>query len=123
LILLLDNIINSCINIFSALILIILFDFKRNKFYIILLIDIILYKLPTISISIIILYFINKNIFKKIIKTNFTNFIVIVIDYFIFISLLYIFNNYNINYLYFLKTNYISHIFNILIYYIYIFWV
>lgn len=122
-ILLLDNIINSCINIFSALILIILFDFKRNKFYIILLIDIILYKLPTISISIIILYFINKNIFKKIIKTNFTNFIVIVIDYFIFISLLYIFNNYNINYLYFLKTNYISHIFNILIYYIYIFWV
>ena len=118
----LDNIINSCINIYSSLILLNLFDLKKNTFYLILLIDIILYKIPLISISLIILYFINKFIFNKIIINNITKFIVIILDYFIFISLLYLFNEYNIKYLYYIKINYISHIFNILIYYIYIFW-
>lgn len=122
-ILILDNIINNCLNIFSIFILLNLFDLKRNKIYSILLVDIILYKLPIISISLFILYFINKIIFTKIIKNNITKFIVIILDYFIFLSLLYLFNDYNMSYLNFIKINYISHIFNILIYYIYIFWV
>lgn len=122
-IIVLDNVINICLNIFSSIILLSLFNIKKNKFYLILLIDIILYTIPFISISLIILYFINRVIFNKIVKNNFTKFIVIILDYFIFISLIYIFNDYNINYLYFLKTNYNSHIFNILIYYIYIFWI
>lgn len=119
----LDNVINNYLNVYSALILIKLLDFKKNEFYIILLVDIILYKLPIISISLIILYLINKIIFKKIIRSNLTKFIIIILDYFIFISLFYILNDYNMNYLYFMKFNYVSHIFNILIYYIYIFWV
>lgn len=119
----LDNVINNYLNVYSALILIKLLDFKKNEFYIILLVDIILYKLPIISISLIILYLINKIILKKIIRSNLTKFIIIILDYFIFISLFYILNDYNMNYLYFMKFNYVSHIFNILIYYIYIFWV
>jgi len=122
LILLLDNIIFTFLNIYSSFILINLFNFKIKNFFLILLIDIILYKLPLISISLIILYLINYIIFKNIRKNNITKFIIIILDYIIFISLIYIFNDYD-NYLYFLIDNYRSHIFNILIYYIYIFWV
>jgi len=120
LILLLDNIIFTFLNIYSSFILINLFNFKIKNFFLILLIDIILYKLPLISISLIILYLINYIIFKNIRKNNITKFIIIILDYIIFISLIYIFNDYD-NYLYFLIDNYRSHIFNILIYYIYIF--
>ena len=119
--LILDNIINNFLNIYSAIVLINLLDFKKKKLYLILLIDIILYKIPIISISLIILYFINYIIFKKITKNNITKFLVIIFDYFIFISLMYTFNNYNLNYLYFLKSIYLSHLLNTLIYYIYIF--
>ena len=119
-ILLLDNIIFTFLNIYSSFILINLFNFKIKNFFLILLIDIILYKLPLISISLIILYLINYIIFKNIRKNNITKFIIIILDYIIFISLIYIFNDYD-NYLYFLIDNYRSHIFNILIYYIYIF--
>jgi len=120
LILLLDNIIFTFLNIYSSFILINLFNFKIKNFFLILLIDIILYKLPLISISLIILYLINYIIFKNIRKNKKTKFIIIILDYIIFISLIYIFNDYD-NYLYFLIDNYRSHIFNILIYYIYIF--
>jgi len=117
----LDNIINNYLSIYSSLILLNLFKFNIRKFYIIFLIDIILYKIPLISISLIILYLINKIIFKKISKNNITKYIVILLDYTIFITLFYFFNNYNFNYIYFLKSNFISHIYNILIFYIYIF--
>ena len=122
-ILILDNIINSYLNILSCLILINIFNLNKEKYFIILLLDIIINQLPIISILLILFYYLNHFIFNKIIRNNFNKFILLSLYYFIFISLLYLINDYSFNYLYYIKTNLISHFYNILIYFIYIFYV
>ena len=121
-IIILDNLVNNYLNILSCLILINIFNFNREKFIIILILDIFLNKTPIITIIILILYFLNKSVFKKIINNNFNKFIFIILYYFIFISLLYSINDYSFSYIYYNKTYLLSHIYNILIYYIYIFY-
>ena len=121
-ILILDNIINNLSNISSVIVLLSVVCKKKYNFLIIFIIDIILYKIPIISISLIVITMINILLLKKIINKKFNRLIILILDYFIFITFIYLFNNCDLNYLLFIKNNYISHLFNILIYYIYIYY-
>lgn len=121
-ILILDNLVNNYLNILSCLILLTIFNLNKEKYIIIIILDILLNKIPIISIIILLIYFLDKFIFKRLINNKFNKFIFIILYYFIFISLLYTINDYTFTYLYYIKTNLFSHIYNILIYYIYIFY-
>lgn len=121
-ILLLDNIINNYLNILSSLIILNIFKLDKYKFLTLIIIDILLNSIPIISIIILLLYFLNKIIFRKIVKNNINKFIFSIVYMFIFISLLYLINNYNFSYIYYINNNIFSIIFNIIIYYIYIFY-
>ena len=119
-ILLLDHLINNYLNILSCLIILSIFNLNKYKIFTIFIIDTLLNQIPFITIIILLLYFLNKIIFKKIINNNLNKFIFSIIYMLMFISLLYLFNDYTFTYSYYLKTNIVSYIFNILIYYIYI---
>lgn len=121
-ILILDNLVNNYLNILSCLIILLIPNLNKKKYFTLLCIDIILNTIPLISIFILFLYFLNKFIFKKIIKNRITLFISVIIYYFIFISLIYTINEYDFTYIYYIKNNIISFIYNIIIYYIYIFY-
>ena len=121
-IIIIDNLVNNYLNILSCLILLIIFNLNKEKYILLVLIDILLNKTPIISIIILIIYYLNKFIFNKLIRNKFNKFLFIILYYFIFISLLYNINDYSYNYIYYIKTNLFSHIYNILIYYIYIFY-
>ena len=121
-ILILDNLVNNYLNILSCLILLITFNLNKEKYLILLLIDILLNKIPIISIILIIIFLLNKFIFKRIVRNKLNNFIFLSLYYFIFISLLYSINEYKFDYLYYMKSNLISHVYNIIIYFLYIFY-
>ena len=121
-IIIIDNLVNNYLNILSCLILLIIFNLNKEKYILLVLIDILLNKTPIISIIILIIYLLNIFIFNKLIRNKFNKFLLIILYYFIFISLLYSINDYSYTYLYYIKTNLFSHIYNILIYYIYIFY-
>lgn len=118
----LDNLTNNYLNILSCLIILNIFYLTKYKYLTILIIDILLNKIPYISLIIILFYLLNKYIFKKIINSNINKFIFSIIYYFIFISILYLINRYNFSFKYYLYLNIFSFIYNILIYYIYIFY-
>ena len=122
-ILILDNVVNSNLNILSCLILISIFKLNKEKYFNILILDIIINKIPIISLLIILIYYSNKLIFNKLIKNKLNKFILLCLYYFIFISLLYCINDYNFSYLYYIKTNLVSHIYNIFVYYLYIYYI
>lgn len=121
-ILFLDHLINNYLNLLSCLIILSIFNLDKYKLFTILIMDILLNQIPFITILIILIYFLNKLIFKKIINNNINKFIFSIIYMFIFLSFIYLFNNYKFTYSYYLTTNIASYIFNILIYYIYIFY-
>lgn len=121
-ILLLDNLINNYLNILSCLVLINIFKLNKYKFIIILIADILINQIPFISISILLIFFLNKLIFKRIVNNNINKFILICIYMLLFISFIYLLNDYNYSYTYFLKNNIFSIILNIFVYYIYIFY-
>ena len=122
-ILILDNLINNYLNILSSLIILTIFKLDKYKFFVLVIIDILLNQIPIISIITLLLYFLNKLIFKGIVRNKTNKFIFSIIYMFIFISLLYLIYDYNFTFTYYMKDNVFSYIFNILIYYIYIFYV
>ena len=97
-------------------------NLNKFKFITILILDVLFNSIPIISIIIIMLYFINKLVFKKIIRNNMNMFIFSIIYMFIFISYIYLINDYNYSYLYYFKSNILSIILNVIIYYLYIFY-
>ena len=121
-ILILDNILNNYLNILSCLIILMIFRLDKYKFFMLVIIDILLNRVPIISIIILLLYFLNKIIFKKIVKNNINMFIFSCVYMLIFISFLYLINDYNFSFSYYIKDNVFSLLFNILIYYVYIFY-
>ncbi len=121
-ILLFDNLVNNYINIISCLIILYVFYLNKYSFLNLFIIDTILNMIPYISIIILILFYLNKFIFKRLINNNINKFVLSILYYFIFISLLYLLNNYNFNYLYYIVSNLFSIILNIIIYFIFIFY-
>ena len=121
-ILILDNLINNYLNILSCLIILNIFNLNKDKFFILVIMDILFNRVPIVSVLILFLYFLNKLIFRKVVKNNINKFIFSIVYMFLFISLLYLINDYNFTYLYYLKTNLFSCIFNIFVYSIYIFY-
>ena len=120
-ILVIDNIINNYLNILSCFILLSVFNLNKYKYFLILIIDILLNQLPVISIFILLFYYVNKFIFKKLVNSSINNYFISIIYLLIFISYIFLVNDYSFNYFYFLKINLFSIIFNIFIYYIYFF--
>ena len=118
-ILLVDNLVNNYLNILSCLIILCIFNLTKEKYFLILLLDIILNQLPVVSILIIIIFLINKFIYKRLISNKLTKFILSIFYYFIFISLLYCINDYNFSYSYYLSSLIYSHFYNIVIFFIY----
>ena len=121
-ILLFDNLVNNYINIISCLIIFYVFYLNKYSFLNLFIIDTLLNVIPYISIITLILFYLNKFIFKRLINNNINKFVLSILYYFIFISILYLLNNYNFNYLYYIVTNLFSIILNITIYFIYIFY-
>ena len=74
-ILIFDNLVNNYLNILSCIILLYIFKLTKNKYLVIVLIDILLNKIPYITIIFILIYFLNKFIFKKLINNNLNSFI------------------------------------------------
>ena len=120
-ILLLDNLINNYLNILSCFVILSIFNLDKYKFFVLVIIDILLNRIPIISILILILYFLNNLIFKRIVNNNINKFIFSIIYMFLFISLLYLVYDYNFSYLYYLKINLFSFLINTLFYYVYVF--
>ena len=111
-----DSIINNYLNITSLLVLLHIFNINKYKIIILLLIDILLNKIPYVSIFILVLYYLNKLIFKKLVDNRLNKCIFITIYLILFITFISIINNSSF------YNNIISIIFNLLIYYIYIFY-
>lgn len=120
--LILDNLVNSYLNILSCFIVLSIFNLDKVKYFLIIIIDILLNQLPIVSIIILLLYYLNKLIFMKIVKTNIYKFILSCFYMVIFLSFFYLLNDYNYSYFYYLKTNIFSIVLNIFVYYIYIFY-
>lgn len=122
-ILILDNLVNSYLNILSCFVILSVFNLDKYKFLVLVIVDILLNRIPIISILILFIFFLNKLIFRKIVNNSLNKFVFSIIYMFLFISLLYLINEYNFTYLYYLKTNLFSFIFNIFVYYIFIFYI
>lgn len=118
--LLVDNILNNYINIMSCLVLLYIPYFTKDKFFILFIIDILLNKIPIVSIILLMLYFFDKLLYKVLLKNKITTIIVSVINLLLFLTLLYFINNYSFSILYYFKYIIVSIIFNIFIYYLYI---
>lgn len=119
--LLLDNILNNYISLTSCFILFYIPKLNKDNFFLLLIFDLLLNKIPLATILILLIYFIDKFIYKIFLKNNITNFIVYIINLFIFLLLLYFINNYNFNVLYYIKYLIPSITFNIFIYFLYTF--
>ncbi len=117
----LDNLINNYIGIQTYFIILSIFNFNKNKFFILFIIDIILNKVPYISIIILFIFYLNKYIYKFIYKNKITMYILSLLNLFIFILLIYIIKNNNVSLMLFLKNNIIGFVFSIIYYAIYIF--
>ena len=120
-ILILDNLINNYLNILSCLIILSILNLDRYKFFMIVIFDVLLNHVPVISILVLLLYLLNKIIFRKIINNNINKFIFSIIYMFIFIFFLYLINNYNFSFSYYIKDNILAVFFNVFIYYIWVF--
>ena len=112
--LLLDNILNNYISLISCFILFYIPKLNKDNFFLLLIFDLLLNKIPLVTILILLIYFIDKFIYKIFLKNN-------IINLFIFLLLLYFINNYNFNILYYIKYLIPSITFNIFIYFLYTF--
>ena len=96
----------NCFNIYLLSIIIFIFCLNDKILYYILIIDLIINGIPFVTITITLLYLLNKNIFKYL-NNNFINkYIILIIYYFIFSIILYsIFNKFNLYIIKFLINN------------------
>lgn len=103
-------------NIYLASILLSLFNISDQKIYLILIIDLIINGTPFVTIILILLYNLNKSIFKYL-NNNFLNsFLILILDYFLFGIIIYsIFNKFDYYIINLLLHNFII---NIIIYFI-----
>lgn len=118
-ILLLDNIINNYSNIISLISIYYIFNLNKKNLFLLFLLDILLNGFPIITTLILILYYINTIIFKKLSLNKLTKFLIYILYMFIFLTFYYAFNN-NISYIYYIKINIETIIFNTIIYLLYI---
>ena len=96
-------------NIYLSTILLYIFILNKKNIYYILIIDLILNGVPFITLIILILYYLNKNIFNILNDSFLNKYLLLVLYYFLFGIILYsIFNKFNM-YI-------INHLFNNLIY-------
>lgn len=116
----LDNIINNYLNICSCLIILNIFYFNKRNFLFTLILDVLFNQIPFITIIILFLYYINRLVFSKIVKNSVNTFIFSLVYYVIFLIVLFLINNYNITFKYYIYMNLYSLIFNVIIFYIYI---
>lgn len=96
----------NCFNVYLLSIVLFLFCLNDKLLYYLLIIDLIINGIPFVTITITLLYFLNKNIFKYL-NNNFINkYIFLIIYYFLFSIILYsIFNKFNLYIIKFLINN------------------
>ena len=96
----------NCLNVYLLPIILFLFCLNDKLLYYLLIIDLIINGIPFVTITITLLYLLNKNIFKYL-NNNFINkYIFLIIYYFLFSIILYsIFNKFNLYIIKFLINN------------------
>ena len=96
----------NCFNVYLLSIILFLFCLNDKLLYNLLIIDLIINGIPFVTITITLLYLLNKNIFKYL-NNNFINkYIFLIIYYFLFSIILYsIFNKFNLYIIKFLINN------------------
>lgn len=96
----------NCFNVYLLSIVLFLFCLNDKLLYYLLIIDLIINGIPFVTITITLLYLLNKNIFKYL-NNNFINkYIFLIIYYFLFSIILYsIFNKFNLYIIKFLINN------------------
>ena len=106
----------NCFNVYLLSIILFLFCLNDKLLYYLLIIDLIINGIPFVTITITLLYLLNKNIFKYL-NNNFINkYIFLIIYYFLFSIILYsIFNKFN---LYIIKVLINNLPYNLIYYYI-----
>ena len=103
---LLDFLSVNYFNIYLVSIIIFIFIINDKLMYYILLIDLIINGIPFISMIIIILYYLNKSILKRINACFINKYILSIIYYFLFSIILYsIFNKFNLYIIKYLINN------------------
>lgn len=103
---LLDFLSVNYFNIYLVSIIIFIFIINDKLMYYILLLDLIINGIPFISMIIIILYYLNKSILKRINACFINKYILSVIYYFLFSIILYsIFNKFNLYIIKYLINN------------------
>ena len=96
----------NCFNVYLLSIILFLFCLNDKLLYYLFIIDLIINGIPFVTITITLLYLLNKNIFKYL-NNNFINkYIFLIIYYFLFSIILYsIFNKFNLYIIKFLINN------------------
>ncbi len=96
----------NCFNVYLLSIILFLFCLNDKLLYYLLIIDLIINGIPFVTITITLLYLLNKSIFKYL-NNNFINkYIFLIIYYFLFSIILYsIFNKFNLYIIKFLINN------------------
>mgnify|MGYP004642996239 FL=1 len=96
----------NCFNVYLLSIILFIFCLNDKLLYYLLIIDLIINGIPFVTITITLLYLLNKNIFKFL-NNNFINkYIFLIIYYFLFSIILYsIFNKFNLYIIKFLINN------------------
>lgn len=103
---LLDFLSVNYFNIYLVSIIIFIFIINDKLMYYILLLDLIINGIPFISMIIIILYYLNKSILKRINASFINKYILSIIYYFLFSIILYnIFNKFNLYIIKYLINN------------------
>ena len=103
---LLDFLSVNYFNIYLVSIIIFIFIINEKLMYYILLLDLIINGIPFISMIIIILYYLNKSILKRINACFINKYILSIIYYFLFSIILYsIFNKFNLYIIKYLINN------------------
>lgn len=96
----------NCFNVYLLSIILFLFCLNDKLLYYLLIIDLIINGIPFVTITITLLYLLNKNILKYL-NNNFINkYIFLIIYYFLFSIILYsVFNKFNLYIIKFLINN------------------
>lgn len=103
---LLDFLSVNYFNIYLVSIIIFIFIINDKLMYYILLLDLIINGIPFISMIIIILYYLNKSVLKRINASFINKYILSIIYYFLFSIILYsIFNKFNLYIIKYLINN------------------
>ncbi len=113
---LIDFITLNLVHILLCSVLINIFYLNDKKVYFLLIFDILINGIPYTTIIIILLYYLNRFIFKFVNRNFWTKYILIILYYFLFNIILYsIFNTFN---LYIIKYTFNSLIYNALFYFL-----